>query len=128
MTLSNLVDEFVCLRFGQAAGDFVEQQQFRLRGQRTRQFEALAVQQRQRAGQLVGTRFETGAVEHIDADVVRGMLGQFTAEGRADQQVLEHRHAAERAAAPDTSGRSPPRNGDAAASWFTSAPSNSTLP
>ena len=47
-------DQHRGIRFGQAAGDLVEQQQARMGRERARQFEPLAIEQRQAAGERVG--------------------------------------------------------------------------
>ncbi len=65
------VDQLVALALGQAAGDLVEQQQTRLGGERARQLQALALEQRQRAGAAVGARQQAGALEHVGAEVDR---------------------------------------------------------
>ena len=64
---ADFIDEFVCLLLGQAARDFIKQQQFRPGRERASEFETLAVQQRQRAGQLVRAPLETGALKYINA-------------------------------------------------------------
>ena len=55
-----------------------------------------AIHQAAGDGLVEGAGLEAGVFEYVDANIVGGLPGQFTAKGRADQQVFEHRHAAER--------------------------------
>jgi len=56
---------------GQAAGDLVEQEHARLRGQSARELEPLAVEQREAAGKLVGLAGKGAALQQLDAAAVR---------------------------------------------------------
>lgn len=53
------------LRFGQAGGDFIEQDQFGLRRQCLGEFKPLAVDQRQRTGKPVRLCVEPGPPQHL---------------------------------------------------------------
>ena len=80
---------------GEAAGDLVEQQQARVGGERARHFEALAVEQRQRAADAVGLRGKAGLLEDV-ADLVDDVgLALVLAEAGGDQQVLRDRQLLE---------------------------------
>ena len=59
------IDQRHAFVLGQAAGDLVEEQHARLRGERARQLEPLAVEQRERAGEAVGLVGEAAVVEHV---------------------------------------------------------------
>jgi hypothetical protein len=82
--------------FGEAAGDLVEEQHARLRGERARQLEPLAVEQREGAGESVRLGCEAALVEPFDAARIDLALATAGAERRGDHEILEHRHAAER--------------------------------
>ena len=81
---------------GQAAGDLVEQEHARLGGERARELEPLAVEQRQRAGRPVRLVGERALLEQLDAARIDIALAVAAAERRRHHQVLEHGHAVER--------------------------------
>ena len=60
---------------GQAAGDLVEQEELRLRRERARELEPLAVEQREPPGERVRVPPEPGAVEHLDARALAASSG-----------------------------------------------------
>ena len=91
-----VVDQVGAFALGQPAGDLVEQQQARLGGERARQLQPLALEQRQRAGAAVGggrspvcSSIAPQALDHLG-------LAPVAAEGGADQQVLEDGEVLER--------------------------------
>ena len=90
------VDEFARLAVGQAAADLVEQQHRGIGGERARQFEALAVDQAERLGAPVGDAVMPAA----SSESIGALVGLVAAEAAAvrggGEDVLEHRHAAER--------------------------------
>ena len=94
--LAHRRDELVHLRLGQTAGDLVEQERARLRHDRTRELEALALEQRQRAGEGVGLAGESRPSQDLDAHIVRIALRPPPTERGPDQDVLEHGHPDER--------------------------------
>ena len=67
-----------------------------VRGQRAGQFQALALKQRQAAGQRVRLGNQPGLFQDFGARPVALGFRLAGAEGGADQQILEHRHADER--------------------------------
>jgi len=90
-----LAHQFLRLVFCQAPGDLVEQQQLRLRGQRARQLEALAIQESQRRRGPVRLRGQPGLLEHRMRRLPRRALGLAAAEAGRGHEVLEHGHRAE---------------------------------
>ena len=96
--LLDRLDELEHLAFGEPAGDLVEQQQRRLRGQCPGQLEALAIQQRQRSGDDVGLVAHARLLESRDRGVLFG-AGELaaTSERAAHQYVLERGQSLERA-------------------------------
>ena len=113
---ANLVDRLdqrADLPLGQAASDLVEQQEARARRKRARQFEPLAVEQRQRAGLVVDFRHEPGAFDDVEAHALGLFRRESCAERRADEHVFVDGHLRERMrnlirppdAAPATLGR-----------------------
>src|SRR5262245_28549827 len=90
------LDQLPRLLLRQAAGDLVEKQELGGRRECTRQLEALAVEQRERAGELIRLRGESRLADHIRRHVDRFALRLRAAERRPDAQILEHRHAVER--------------------------------
>ena len=82
--------------FAQAACDFVEQQEFRLCGQSARQLKPFAVKQRQRVGLHIGFVGELAILQDLRAEVIDIPLAPAFGESAGDDQILEHRHAAER--------------------------------
>ena len=88
-------DELADLVLGQPACDLVEQQDARAGRQRPGEFQPLALQQGQRAGQRVRLGREAGPFQHLDAVIVGRGFRLAGAERPADQQVLEHGHPAE---------------------------------
>ena len=90
-------DEDLDLGLGEPAGDLVEQQQARPDGEGARQLEALAIEQRQRAGDRVGPAEQAGPGRGPRRTRVEAARrGSDPAYG-ADQDVLEDGHPAERA-------------------------------
>ncbi len=79
----------------EAAGDLVEQQQFRVAGERARKLQTLAIQQRQPTGRCVGARFGAAVGENLQTAALRVTLRALAAEAGGDDEVLEHRHLAE---------------------------------
>jgi hypothetical protein len=57
---SDGLDQFMTFGLGQAAGDFVEQQRAWPGGERARQLQPFAVEQRQASGATVGLRLQSG--------------------------------------------------------------------
>ena len=90
------LDEAVDLALGEAAGDLVQQQHLGVAGERASQLQALAVQQRQRPGRLVGLGGEPGQLERLDAALVARALGHAPPVGGAHEHVLEDAHVGER--------------------------------
>ena len=76
------LDQLVAFALGQPAGDLVEQQQPRIGGQRARQLQPLAVEQRQRAGDAVGARDQSRSLEDLGAGVDDVALAPALAEAR----------------------------------------------
>ena len=120
-------DQRLGLRVAQPAGDLVEQQDARPHGQRPGQFQALAVEQPQRAGRACWPgRPCRSRLQRL----VRRPVGVPPAQpGRphgADQRVLEHGQARRAAVAPGTCGRAP--SGPAAAAAAGSRPGPAAEP
>ena len=90
------LDEFGAFGLGQAAGDLIEEQKPGRARQRTRQFEALAPQQIERAGAAIGGADEAGPLENVAAGVDDVRLALLAAVDRGDQQVFEYREVLER--------------------------------
>ena len=90
------IDQRGGLVLDQTAGDLVEQQHAGPGGERAGKLQALAIEQRQRAGAAVGLVGEAAALEQSGAAGVDLALAPAAAEGRGDHEILEHRHAAER--------------------------------
>ena len=90
---STSADAFV---LGEPAGDLVEQQEPRAGRKRARQLEPLAVEQREPAGGAVGFVGKAALRQDVHAARVDVALALAAAEGRGDDEVLEHGHAAER--------------------------------
>ncbi|MGY3234182.1 hypothetical protein ACVMAJ_001072 [Bradyrhizobium sp. USDA 4448] len=65
-------------------------------GERPRQLQSLAIEQRQAASEPIGLGFEAGQIEHAAAMLDRIRLRQAAAEQRGDRKVLEHRKMVER--------------------------------
>ena len=91
LDLPNGLDEKMTFRVGQAAGDFVEQQDARTGRERPRQFQPLAIEQRQASGKSVGLRLETGERQNVAAELNGFRLGYPRAEQRRDGQIFEYR-------------------------------------
>ena len=89
-------DQLLDFGFGEPAGDLVEQEHGRIAGERSRELEALAVQQCQFAGLLVGLVGQTRQLQRFDTPLVAGPFAQAAAVRRADQHVLEDAHVGER--------------------------------
>ena len=85
----------MALAFGQTAGDFVEQEYARTGGQRTGEFEPLAVDQSEAAGTAVGFLGEPATFEDIHAAVVHVALAVPGAEGGGNDEIFEYAHAGE---------------------------------
>ena len=81
--------------FAQTACDLVEQQELRLCGQRSRQLKPLAVEQRQRIGLRIGFVGQLTILQDLRAEIVNIPLATTFGESAGDDQILEHRHAAE---------------------------------
>ncbi len=81
---------------GQAAGDFVEQQNARPGRQRACEFQPLAIEQREAAGAKVGLVGQRAAIEQFRAAVVDRGLAFAGSECRRHHNVLEHGHAGKR--------------------------------
>ena len=94
--LADLFDKLQHLSLGEAAGDLVEQKHIGVGGQSPGQFEPLAVEQRERAGEDVDLLVQTGDLEDVDAVLVGGPLRHVAAVSGPYQDVLEHGHARER--------------------------------
>jgi hypothetical protein len=90
------VDQRLAFVLGQAAGHLVEQEHARLRGERARQLEPLAVEEREAAGGPIGLGREAALLDELDAARIDVALAAAAAEGRRHDQVLEHGHAVER--------------------------------
>ena len=90
------LDQREAFVLGQAARDLVEQQHARLRRQRARELEPLAVEQRERARGTVRLVGERALLEQLDAARIDLALAMAAAERRRHHQVLEHGHAVER--------------------------------
>ena len=82
--------------FGQAAGDFVEQQEPRRAGERPRQLKALPAEEVERAGAAVGQGDQPGALENFAAGVHHLRFALAAAVNGGDQEVLEHGEVFER--------------------------------
>ncbi|MGY3332387.1 hypothetical protein ACVILI_005404 [Mesorhizobium sp. USDA 4775] len=78
---------------GQPARDLVQQQQLRIRRQRARQFQPLAVEQRQGTGRDIGLVGKLAIAQHLGAEGIALLLRPAAAERGGDQQVLESGHA-----------------------------------
>src|SRR5262249_21891510 len=81
---------------GEAAGHLVEQEHARLRGERARQLEPLAIEEREAAGGPMGLDCEAALLDELDAAPIDIALAAAAAECRRYHQVLEHGHAVER--------------------------------
>src|SRR4051794_27812824 len=79
--------------FGKPACDLVQQQQSRLARERARQFEALAVEKRQRARGLVFTFGESAFLKYFGALRICSSLASSTRKHRCDEQVFERCHS-----------------------------------
>ena len=90
------VDELDDLGVGQPAGHLVQQQQPGFGRERSRQLQALALQQTQRAGRPVHVVGEAGVREHRRRERVARLSPFSGSLLRGDQHVLEHRHLFER--------------------------------
>ena len=95
--LEDGVDQLARLGVGQAAADLVEQQQVGIARERAGQFEPLAVEQAERLGAAVGDAHHAAELDGVDRLVVGLAAFEAGAVGGGDEDVLEHRHAAERA-------------------------------
>ena len=96
LTSRDQLDQRVAFALGQSAGDFVEQEHARIGGERPRQLQPLAVEQRQAAGAAVGFAGKPAAFENIHAALIGVALAPAAAERGGDDEILEHAHAAER--------------------------------
>ena len=90
------LDEDLDLGLGEPAGDLVQEQDGGVAGERARELEPLAVEQRQRAGLLVGLGREPRELQRLHAALVARALGQVATVSGAHEHVLEHAHVAER--------------------------------
>ncbi len=90
------LNELGAFGLGQAAGDFVEQQQPRRARQGTRQFEPLASQEVERAGAAIGKGDQAGAFENVAAGIDHLRLALPAAMDRGDQKIFEHGEVFER--------------------------------
>ena len=88
-------DQRLTFAFGQATGDFVQEQQLWPRCHCAGKFKALAVQQRQRPGKLVGADQKLGVVQDRDASLLYLGLALVLAESGGGQQVFKHRQPLE---------------------------------
>ena len=92
------LDQVEHLALGQTTGDLIEQQQGGLGGERPGELEALAIQQRQRAGEQVGLVEHAGLFESGHRGVLfRCRQPAAATERAADEHVLEHGQPFERA-------------------------------
>ena len=96
LQLEDHVDEFVRLGVGQAAADLVEQQHCRAGGERARELQPFAVDQAERLGAPIGEAGHAGQRQRLDGARVGRVALQAAAVRGGGEDVLEHRHAAER--------------------------------
>src|SRR5262245_27940709 len=94
--VADQVDQRRAFVLGQAAGDLVEQEHARLRGECARELEPLAVEQREAAGGPIRLGREAALLDELDAAPIDVALAAAAAERRRHDQVLEHGHAVER--------------------------------
>jgi hypothetical protein len=84
------------VRLGQAAGDFVEEEDLGPGTERAGELEPLALEERDPAGGHIRLRHEARLLDHVEAGPVGARHRLARALGRGDEQVLEHGHAGER--------------------------------
>src|SRR5215469_9292239 len=94
--LANERDQVPTFVFGEPAGDFVEEQHLRIGRQRARQFQPLAIEQSETAGQPVGFAGKPAAGQDRHAALVSIALASPAAERRSDDKIFEHAHAGKR--------------------------------
>src|SRR5207247_6127215 len=94
--VADQVDQRRAFVLGQAAGHLVEQEDARLRGERARELEPLAVEEREAAGRPIGLGREAALLDELDAAPIDIALAATATERRRHDQVLEHGHAVER--------------------------------
>src|SRR5262249_58319523 len=84
------VDQRLAFVLGQAAGHLVEQEHARLRSERARQLEPLAVEEREAAGGPIGLGCEATLLDELDAARIDVALAAAAAGRRRHHQVLRN--------------------------------------
>ena len=88
-------DQGPAFAFGQASRDFIEKQEFRPRGHGADEIQPLAVEQRERAGQLVRPFEKFGVVQDRDTVVLKLDFAPALTESGGSQEILERGEAVE---------------------------------
>src|SRR5258707_7944067 len=93
--VADQVDQRLAFVLGQAAGHLVEQEHARLRGERARQLEPLAVEKREAAGGPIRLGPEAALLDELDAARIDVAPAAAAPERRPPDHVLQHGHAGE---------------------------------
>ena len=89
-------DELQALALGQPAGDLVQEQKPRRRGQRAGHLEPLAFEQGERARERIGALQQTQPLKNLAAGLGHRGFRRAAAMDRTDQEILEHGELLER--------------------------------
>ena len=104
--LADRLDELVGLGVGEPRADLVEQQHHRIRPERPRQLELLAVEQPEALGPAVREPGQGAQLEHLDAARIRGLAAQSAARRASRRRRSRTRSCRRTASAPGGRGRS----------------------
>ncbi len=122
-------DQLAAFAVGQAAGDFVEQQHFRLGGQRAGQFQPLALKQAQAPGAVVGAVDKAGLAEGSPRIAPPpGLRAARGSESARDEEIFEYRKRLERLRDLECAAHARPGSAPSAARRVTSTPSKLDAP
>ena len=88
-------DQFMAFGVGEPAGNFIEQQRARTGGECPRQFQPLAVEQRQASRQPIGLCFKSGECQRPTAERYCFRLRKAAAEQSRNREIFEHREMIE---------------------------------